>query len=118
MIIEKLLIFDIANEEANEFSFSQHANIIYSADNTSGKSCLLKSIYYALGLQIKNFASGWNYKDMIFKIYYSHKSNSGTILRYRDKFIVDGNDNVLSEREYSEWLSGFIKYKDKTSKKK
>lgn len=117
MIIEKLLIFDIVNEEANEFSFSQHANIIYSADNTSGKSCLLKSIYYALGLQIKNFASGWNYKDMVFKVYYSHESNFGTILRYRGKFIVDGNDNILSEREYSEWLSRLLNIKIKLPRK-
>ena len=117
MIIEKLLIFDIVKEEANEFHFSQHANIIYSADNTSGKSCLLKSIYYALGLQIKNFASGWNYKDMVFKLYYSHKSDHGTILRYRDKFIVDGNANVLSEREYSEWLSDLLNIRIKLPRK-
>lgn len=108
VVVNKFLIFDITNKEASEFSFSSKANIIYSDDNTSGKSCLLKSLYYALGLQIKNFASGWNYKDMAFKVYYTHDGKQGTILRHKDNFWIDNIDQVLSERDYSEWLSDLL----------
>ena len=113
MIVNRLVIFDISNEEANDFCFSPRANIIYSADNTSGKSCLLKSLYYTLGLQIKNFASGWNYKEMAFKIYYSHNESEGYILRHKDTFWVNGVEHPLSERDYSEWLSDILNVKIK-----
>lgn len=113
MIVNRLVIFDISNEEANEFCFSPKANIIYSEDNTSGKSCLLKSLYYTLGLQIKNFASGWNYKEMAFKVYYSHNGSEGYILRHKDTFWVNGVDHPLSERDYSEWLSDILNVKIK-----
>lgn len=113
MIINKLIIFDLANKEANEFIFSSKANVIFSEDNTSGKSCLLKSIYYALGLQIKNFASGWNYKDMAFKTYYTHDNITGTIIRYKDSFFINGADQPIFEREYSEWLSDLLNIKIK-----
>lgn len=113
MIINKLIIFDLANKEANEFVFSSKANVIFSEDNTSGKSCLLKSIYYALGLQIKNFASGWKYKDMAFKTYYTHNDTTGTIIRYKDSFFINNADHPIFERDYSEWLSDLLNIKVK-----
>ena len=58
VIVNRLVIFDISNEEANDFCFSPRANIIYSADNTSGKSCLLKSLYYTLGFRLKTLLLG------------------------------------------------------------
>ena len=59
MIIEKIIIVDNANKEANAFEFSANANIITAKNNTQGKSCLLKSIYFALGLDIKTFKIDW-----------------------------------------------------------
>lgn len=108
MFIEKIIIFDYKNEEANSFQFSKGANIISSKDNTSGKSCLLKSIYYALGLDLQKFAPDWTYKEMIFKIYYDHDGNRGFILRSGDNFWVNGHSNSLSLKEYSAWLLNLL----------
>lgn len=118
MLIDKLLIFDIKNKSANEFNFSPFANIIYSEKNKSGKSCLLKSLYYGLGLQIKNFAYGWNCNDMVFKIFYTHNSHTGSILRFKNNFIIDDGNQIYTEREYSEWLSTILNIKIKLPRTK
>ena len=55
MIIKKIIIVDSNYQEANTFDFSPKANVITAQKNTQGKSCLLKSIYFALGLDIKTF---------------------------------------------------------------
>ena len=59
MIIKKIIIIDSNYQEANTFEFSPKANIITAKKNTQGKSCLLKSIYYAFGLDIKTFKEDW-----------------------------------------------------------
>ena len=104
MIIKKLIILDPSNEEANNFEFSDKANIITAKGNKKGKTSLYKSLYYSLGLNIKNFPNGWNYRDMLFKVYYEHKNLSGYIIRYKDKFYTSDMDNSLNDKEYSEWL--------------
>lgn len=55
MIIKRFVIVDLNNGLANEFNFSPNSNVIFSRNGTVGKSSLLKSIYYCLGMNIKNF---------------------------------------------------------------
>ncbi len=113
MFLERISIFDNTNKKANSFEFSRGTNLICSKKNTSGKSCLLKSIYYALGLDLQKFPSGWNYKDMIFKIDYEHNGKKGYILRFGDNFLVDDNLGYLSKKDYSTWLSNLLNIKIK-----
>ena len=67
MILTKLVILDRNKEEANSFTFSDKSNIITSEDSNVGKSCLLKSIYYALGFPIKTIQENWILKNKLFK---------------------------------------------------
>ncbi len=112
MIIKKLIILNPVLEEANLFEFSNKANIICSDDisgNHAGKSSLLKSLYYTLGLGIKTFPENWNYYDMMFKIYYSHDNKDGYIIRYKDNFYLSNNEKILNYKDYSLWLSDLLK---------
>lgn len=70
MILTKLVILDRTDKEANVFVFSDKANIITSDDSYVGKSCLLKSMFYAMGFPIRVIQSGWILKNKLFKLYY------------------------------------------------
>lgn len=100
MIINNILIIDTKNKEANKYIFKERANIIVSNDNTQGKSSLLKSIFFALGLDVKNFPVGWNTADMIFQLTISEKKHTYKITRFRDKYKID-NSKFMSGLPYS-----------------
>ena len=59
MLVKRILIIDHDSSEAGEYSFSAGPNLLVSADNSQGKSSLLKALYYALGLDIKPFPKDW-----------------------------------------------------------
>ena len=105
MIIEKFIIIDYKHKEANEFVFTDNANIITAEINTQGKSCLLKSLFYCLGMAIKKFKPDWYIDTKIFKIYFKHKGIQGYIIRQSDNFWVSDKDGRLDLKEYSQWLS-------------
>lgn len=109
MIIEKFIIIDYKDKEANKFTFSANANIITAEKNTQGKSCLLKSLFYALGMGIKKFKPEWHIDSKIFKIYYKHKNELGYIIRQGDNFWVNNKNGRLNIKEYSQWLANKLK---------
>jgi len=104
MIIKKLIIADYKDKEANVFDFESTANIIIADGNTQGKSCLLKSLFYALGMGIKNFKDTWHIENKMLKIFYEHNSQEGTIIRCGDKFWIGNQQKFLDSKEYAKWL--------------
>lgn len=122
MIIKSLYIIDFVNKEACSYDFSNTVNLIVSNGNKIGKSSLLKSIYYALGFDIKQFPSGWNIKNKIFQL--KIQLNNGiihTITRQSDIYKVDSKESPLNSKEYSKWLQDILdidmKLPHKTTKK-
>lgn len=113
MIIEKIIIVDNINKEANVFEFSANTNIITAKNNTQGKSCLLKSIYFALGLDIKTFKIDWQPTKKMFKVFYKHNERKGTILRYKNRIWIDDSPNSIDLKEYAQWLSELLNIKIK-----
>ncbi len=104
MIFTKFVILDHIDKEANVFVFSDKANIITSNDSSVGKSCLLKSMFYAMGFPIRVIQNGWSLKNKIFKLYYVHNNKEGFIIRSGDTYWVDGSPEALNTMEYSKWL--------------
>ena len=104
MILTKLIILDRSDKEANVFVFSNKANIITSDDSYVGKSCLLKSMYYAMGFPIRVIQNGWSLKNKLFKLFYTHNNEEGFIIRSGDTYWVDGISSAMSTMEYSKWL--------------
>lgn len=104
MIIERLIILDYENEVANEFNFSKNVNVITSDGTTVGKSSLIKSLYYALGFEIKQFPHGWNFKTMRFRLDVHIKESAYSIIRDNSLFYVSDSEGALNLTEFSEWL--------------
>ncbi|MBO1005649.1 endonuclease, partial [Pseudogracilibacillus auburnensis] len=104
MIIKSFSIIDYKNKEAASYKFSDQINLVVSQDNTMGKSSLLKSLYFNLGFQIKQFPSKWNPTDMFFQITVIINGKKHIISRQNKLFKIDGRNEPLNEREYSDWL--------------
>ena len=105
MIISDFYIYDFCQDKAGHFIFSPQANIIVSKDSKVGKSCLLKSLFYTLGLDLHNsFAQGWHLEELVFKVKYEHKGKKGYIIRSKNIFYVDDKSSPLDEKSYSRWL--------------
>ncbi|GED03421.1 hypothetical protein [Bacillus atrophaeus] len=104
MIIERLIILDYENEVANEFNFSKNVNVITSDGTTVGKSSLIKSLYYALGFEIKQFPHGWNFKTMRFRLDVQINESAYFIIRDNSLFYVSDSEGALTLTEFSEWL--------------
>lgn len=109
MKVETLKIIDYVSKKATSYSFSSGTNLIVSNGNKIGKSSLVKSIYYTLGFDIKQFPSGWNVHDKVFQI--SVKTASGqshTIIRQGDTYKVDSESTPLNSKEYSDWFQNVL----------
>jgi hypothetical protein len=104
MIIKKLIIADYKYEEANIFDFESTANIIIANDNTQGKSCLLKSLFFALGMDIKTFKDTWCIESKMFKLFYEHNNSQETIIRCGKNFWINDNKDSLDQKGYAKWL--------------
>ena len=112
MTIKSLLIADYENEKANKFVFSDSANLIVSSTNGEGKSSLVKSIYYALGANLKSFPKGWNADNFIFQVEVFIDGNEFLIKRHNKVIsVLDNNEVKLFENfaEYYLWFQEKLK---------
>lgn len=112
MTIKSLLIADYENEKANKFVFSDSANLIVSSTNGEGKSSLVKSIYYALGANLKSFPKGWNADNFIFQLEVFIDGNEFLIKRHNKVIsVLDNNEVKLFENfaEYYLWFQEKLK---------
>lgn len=111
MIINSFSIIDVKNEEAQDFEFKSGTNLIVSKGNTQGKSSLLKSMYFTLGFDIRQFPSNWNIDDMYFQLNVSINNKVYTITRQKNIFRVNDINNNLNVKEYSDWLQDKLNIK-------
>lgn len=105
MIIESFSILDFRTKEARTFEFQNGTNLIISNGNTEGKSSLLKSLYYTLGFDVRQFPSGWNKDDMYFQVRVKIGNQKFNMTRQKNSFRVSDNEEIMNVKEYSEWLS-------------
>lgn len=104
MIINSFSILDFKNKEAKTFEFKGNTNLIVSDSNHQGKSSLLKSIYFTLGFDVRQFPSGWDTNDMYFQIEVTIDDFKYTISRQKNIYRVSDKNEAMSVKEYSEWL--------------
>jgi len=107
MNIEKVLIIDTDNQESGEYVFGPGANLLVSRTNTQGKSSLLKTMYYGLGLKINQFPLNWDPTKMIIKLNVQNERTEEKleIIRVGDLFYVSDSSSSLTLKEYTKWLS-------------
>jgi hypothetical protein len=107
VIVTKIIIIDHSTGEAGEYEFKAGPNILVSQDNSQGKSSLLKTMYYGLGLDIKKFPANWNPSKMTIKLELFNEitNQSEYVVRQNDLFYVKGVEGSISIQDYTKWLS-------------
>src|SRR5699024_10471207 len=95
---------DYENKVANKFSFSKNSNIITSNGTTVGKSSLIKSLYYTLGFEIKQFPHGWNIKTMRFRLDITINESTYSIIRDNSLFYISDTEKPFNLKEFSAWM--------------
>lgn len=111
MIINSMIIIDMNKKSAREFVFSDNVNLIVSQGNTEGKSSVIKSIYYALGYEIKTFPRGWNIKDMYIQLQCEIDDEIYFISRKDTVFRISGKNinQTMDLKTFSNWLQDKLK---------
>lgn len=111
-IIKSLIIIDYDSKKANKFNFGEQTNLIVSTSNTTGKSSLLKSLYYALGVSLKSIPDKWDINSYIFQVVIEVDNLEYMIERHNKIMSVKENGEVTvfkDFKEYSEWLQKVLK---------
>lgn len=104
MIINSFSIIDFKNKEAEKFEFKSGSNLVISDKNTQGKSSLLKSMYFTLGFDVRQFPANWNINDMYFQLEVRINNSNYTITRQNNIFRVSDKAEPMNVKEYSEWF--------------
>lgn len=94
LILKKLVIISKRNEEAKIINFDDGLNII-TGDNTNGKtinrtgkSLVVKSIYYAFGAKLNKYTANWNNLEIITSILFNYKCKDYELYRFKDRFLL------------------------------
>lgn len=81
--------------EKREFIFDGKINLIYSKDNSKGKTTLLRAILYGLGYNIPATDGIKSFDDFHISIEYTEKSKRYVLERYRDLIdFYEGNEKI------------------------
>ena len=109
LIVNSLTIIDSFKEVANKFEFDKDSNLIVSDNNSVGKSSIIKSIYYCLGADIKNFQPTWEYEKYIFQLEIEIDNQACIIKRKGKIFIVKDGESLEefgNSKDFSIWFQG------------
>lgn len=92
MIIKELSLKEGLLEK--RISFSDCVNMIYSEENSVGKTTLVRTILYALGYPIPS-TRGIKFEDMEFNLTVENSGNTFKIYRHNSYFTIDdGNEQI------------------------
>lgn len=82
-------------DKKREFIFDEKINLIYSKDNSKGKTTLLRAILYGLGYNIPATDGIKSFDDFHISIEYMEKSKRYVLERYRDLIdFYEGNEKI------------------------
>ncbi len=85
-LLEKLIVISDIEEKSKEISFGAGLNIVLGKNKT-GKSSLLKSIFYTLGSELK-FESEWRKVIRWYILYFSYDGQTYCVIREGKKFKI------------------------------
>lgn len=107
-------------KKAKIVDFDKHITIITSEDdkgtsiNHTGKSLLMKSIYYAFGAKLAKYPKNWKNLNVVTLVEFEYKGNSYSLFRYGGSFIISGDNEeqvFLSTRELKEFYRNFFDFR-------
>lgn len=101
--------------------------VVISGGNQSGKSCILKSLYHALGATIQQFADRWTESNIITMLKFSIDGANYKAIRIVDdvylfkpdnKLLFHHKDRYKVAKSIGNLLGSYIDYKDVKGRKK
>ena len=107
-------------KKAKTVDFDENITIITSEDdegksiNHTGKSLLMKSIYYAFGAKLAKYTKNWKILDIVTLVRFTYNDNEYSLFRYGDSFILGSNKDVkvfLSVHELKEFYKTFFDFR-------
>lgn len=118
LILKEIKIVSLLEKKARRIQFHPKKTVI-KGENHTGKSSLIKSIYWTFGATAKNMHPNWIKADVISVIDFSIDNTSYSILRKKDFFAVfDEQMNLIGTfdkitSELGPFLSNLLNYKIK-----
>lgn len=101
LILKKLIIISQKDDEAKIVEFDDKLTVITGDDfsddikNRTGKSVVMKSIYYALGAKLKKYTTNWNSLKIITMINFNYNEKEYELYRENESFILKENNNEM-----------------------
>ncbi|EMY26568.1 AAA domain protein [Leptospira interrogans serovar Australis str. 200703203] len=112
----EVLILSLKEKKAFRLKLGKKLTVVHGK-NESGKSTLLKSIYWAFGADPAKIHRNWSVIDPIVCVNFDVDSKKYSILRYKDKFsLFSENSELIGNyssvgKELTPELSKIIGYK-------
>lgn len=100
LIVKKLIIVSQNEKKARVIEFDEKLNIITSfnanktTDNRTGKSLVIKSIYYALGAKLKKYTANWTQLKIDTIITFVYDGTEYELFRSKERFILKSNNDI------------------------
>lgn len=99
LILQKLIIISQRTQEAKIIEFDKKLTIITGDNpdkiiNRTGKSLVMKSIYYALGVNLKKITSNWTNLQLCTIISFSYRDIDFELYRNGDRFLLRSGDRI------------------------
>lgn len=94
MHFKDILIADIDKHTARFVEFQPGLNVVTSADNHVGKSSLVKSLYYAMGAEVR-FDSTWSKSTKVTAVRVVVNDVEYRFVRFARKFAVFQNNKLI-----------------------
>ena len=87
LIIKKLIVISQSESRSLEVPFSKGLNIILGGNKT-GKSSIIKSIFYTFGCELKRIEKDWKELISSYLIFFQYGKNQYVIIRQGKKFQI------------------------------
>ncbi|MDT8902028.1 hypothetical protein [Anaeroselena agilis] len=116
LILKKLVVISQKNEEARIIEFDNKLNIITGQDpdpdkvtiNRTGKSLLIKSIYYSLGAKLSKYTTNWDNLKIATMLNFVYDGKTYVIYRNKDKFVMHYDSKLSFFSNISELRESLI----------
>ena len=105
LLFTELYLLSLKERKAKILRFHPRMTII-KGNNSTGKSCLLKMIYHAMGASVPNIPERFKNAEVISLLYFMVDGVNYRILRNRDQFtLFRGNDLILKTTHVTQELA-------------
>lgn len=89
---KSIVIYDLIKKRGFKQTFQPGVNVVTSTENHVGKSCLVKSLYFALGADV-NYDQNWDLRSKTFCLEFSVNDSQYYIIRKNKSFLLLDSEN-------------------------